>query len=169
MRAFVIAPGGARVTLMQVKALSHNPEEQQATVVLETQAGGLALGFLIPMNEANRLARVLGLSDCRCTPVYDLIRDLVMGLGASVSRTVLDAETEGICARLVFEREDLQLTLPCHPADAIALALLTGKPIYATAEALTRACPLTHPHAHEIEHSDLAQWLARVRPEDFTT
>lgn len=153
--------------LMRVKALSHNPEGQQATVVLETETGDLALGFLIPMNEANRLARLLGLTPCRCAPIYELVVELIDRLGASPSRAVLDAETEGICARLVFEREDLKFALPCHPADAIALALRTHVPIYATTVALAHACPMARCAGYAIDRTEIAQWLERVRPDDF--
>jgi len=155
------------VTLVQVKALSANDNARLATVVLETTPGNLALGFLIPMNEANRLARVLGLTRCRCAPVYDLIRDLAISLRASVTRAVLDAESEGICATLVLEHEGIEFALPCHPADAIALALLTNTPIYATADALAHACPLAQREGQEIDHLDVARWLDRVRPKDF--
>jgi bifunctional DNase/RNase len=159
--------GRVRVTLLQVKALSANDNARQATVVLGTTPGNLALGFLIPMNEANRLARVLGLTRCRCAPVYDLIRDLAISLCASVTRAVLDAEAEGICATLVLEREGIEFALPCHPADAIALALLTNTPIYATADALAHSCPLAQREGQEIAHLDVARWLEGVRPKDF--
>lgn len=155
------------MTQLQVKALSANDDARLATVVLETSPGNLALGFLIPMNEANRLARVLGLTGCRCAPVYDLIRDLARSLCASVTRAVLDAEAEGICATLILEHEGVEFALPCHPADAIAMALLTNTPIHATADALTHACPLAHGKGQEIDHVDVARWLDRVRPKDF--
>lgn len=155
------------MTLLRVKALRADDHARQATVVLETTPGHLALGFLIPMNEANRLARVLGLTRCRCAPVYDLIRGLAMSLSASVTRAVLDAEAEGICATLVLEHGGVEFALPCHPADAIALALLTSTPIYATANALAHACPLARREGQEIDHLDVAEWLERVRPKDF--
>ncbi len=83
--------------------------------------------------------------------MYDLIRDLARSLCASVTRAVLDAEAEGICATLVLEHEGVEFSLPCHPADAIALALLTSTPIYATADALAHACPLARRERQEID------------------
>jgi bifunctional DNase/RNase len=155
------------VTLLRVKALSGIDDARLATVVLETTPGNLALGFHIPMNEANRLARVLGLTRCRCAPVYDLIRGLARSLCASVTRAVLDAEAEGICATLVLEHHGLEISLPCHPADAIALALLTHTPIYATTDALAHACPLAEREGQETDHLSVARWLEQVRPKDF--
>jgi bifunctional DNase/RNase len=166
--------GGAPVTLVRIKALNHNPTTQMATVVLETEGCGLALGFLIPMNEANRLARVLGLVGCRCAPVYELILEIASHGGFSVSRTVLDGGAEGICASLVLGRDGTAIEVSCHPADAVALAVRTGAPIYATAGAMEHACRLGDAHAHDgqtttsyPEPEDVASWLGRLRPEDF--
>lgn len=172
------------MTLMRVIGLTQNPEAQQATLLLEDLAGRLGLAFFIPMNEANRLARVLGLARCACAPVYELMVDLATRLGASVARTVLDCETDGIYATLVLERgegppDDIaSIALRCHPADAVALALRTRSPIYATAGALAHACPLDPSHGHEIDPpaatapqdsapSVVARWLEGVRPDDF--
>ncbi|HET8578866.1 MAG TPA: hypothetical protein VFO18_17350 [Methylomirabilota bacterium] len=52
------------MTLMHVKALCPNDNAELATIVLETRASDFVLGFVIPLNEANRLARVLGLTCC---------------------------------------------------------------------------------------------------------
>ncbi len=154
------------MTLMRVKALSHNPDAQGAALVLETLTGRLALGLLLPLNEANRLARVLGLTPCRCAPIYQLVLDLVARLRVSVARAVLDCEAEGFFATLVLEQETVPFALRCHPADAIGLALRAQAPIYSTAEALAHACPV-EPHAHDADHRDVVQWLERVRPDDF--
>jgi hypothetical protein len=152
---------------MRVKALNPDQNGRLASVVLETAAGDLALGFLIPMNEANRLARVLGLTRCPCVPVFDLVLGMLARLRGALTRTVLDAESEGICATLVIEHEGSTLRLPSHPADAIALALRTTAPIYATRAALAHACALVDHSGGEPERSQIAQWLERVRPDDF--
>lgn len=153
--------------LMRVRALSSTPEAGFATLVLENLTGQLGLGFLIPMNEASRLARVLGLTGCRHVPVYELAFNLVARLEAPVTRILLDDESQGICATLVIERADAEIALRCHPADAIALALRSNAPIYATAAAMARACHLTGGERSEVHGIDLVRWLERVRPEDF--
>lgn len=43
---------------MRVKALTHHPDRQAATLVLDDPGGRVALGLVVPMNEANRPARV---------------------------------------------------------------------------------------------------------------
>ena len=156
------------MTLMQVKALGPTNNARLATLVLATPTGDRALGFLIPMNEANRLARVLGLTRCAGVPVYELVLGMLAQLRASLTRTVLDAEAEGICATLVMEHAGSALPLPSHPADAIALALRTNAPIYATRAALAHACPLATHSGSEPDGAQIARWLERVRPDDFS-
>jgi hypothetical protein len=161
---------------MRVTGLTQKPDAQDATLMLQDATGCLGLAFLIPMNEANRLARVLGYSTCRCAPVYELILELAGHGGLSVSRVVLDGDDQGICAAVVVERDGAPIELSCHPADAIALALRTDSPIYAAAGAMDHACRLGHAPTHEhaapaapedTEGADLARWLRDIRPEDF--
>jgi bifunctional DNase/RNase len=150
------------MTVMRVKALRQQPDGQQAVVVLEDVAARLGLAFFIPINEANRLARILGLTDCPCTPVYELVDDLVSPMGAR-TRAVLDGESDGIYATLALDRQGVPIVLRCHPADAIAVALRARVAIHATAAALAHACPLTV----EGRDGEIARWLRGVRPDDF--
>jgi hypothetical protein len=43
------------------------------------------------------------------------------------------------------------------------------RPIYATAEVLVHAEPLSPSASAQSEQSDVKQWLERVRPEDFSS
>ena len=139
-----------------------------AVLVVEALTGGGVLAFRIPPGEAARVARVLGLAGCRRVPIYELFRGLADPLGGRVSGAVLDARPGGFAARIRVARHETgeAVELSRHPADGIALALQAAAPIYATGEALLRRphCPTTH---HELERPDLADWLERVRPEDF--
>jgi bifunctional DNase/RNase len=116
----------------------------------------------LPGNEADRLARVLGLTGHRCVAVFDLVRTLLRELDARVSAIVLDADHEDVGAMLHLDRAGTELLVPCHPADGLALAELTGAPIHAT--------PATMQHARLVTaepREDVPAWLERVRPDDF--
>ena len=132
-------------------------------VVLETASDERYLGFRVPLDEANRLARVLGMSGCRCAPIFELLLDLATALDARVARAVLDACPRGIGATLVFRRAEGDLALACHPADAVAVAVLTRAPIHATPAALALSCPAPAGPAEDAT----AHWLRSVRPSDF--
>jgi hypothetical protein len=52
------------------------------------------------MNEANRLARCLGMTACPCTPIFELTEQLVGHLGAAVVRAYLEGDERGISGAL---------------------------------------------------------------------
>jgi bifunctional DNase/RNase len=149
--------------LMVVKAVRRSASGDEVMVVLQTASGDRYLGFLVPPNEASRLARVLGMGGCPCAPIFELLLGLAHAVGTPVRRAVLDGCPEGIGATLVFRRDGGDLTLPCHPADALALAVRARAPVYATAAALALSCPAPPGPVDEAT----ARWLDAVRPSDF--
>lgn len=151
--------------LMVVKTVRPTSTGEEVMVVLQTASGDRYLGFVVPLNEANRLARVLGMSGCRCAPVYELLLALATAVDINVERAVLDACSDGIGACLVFRHPGRELTFHCHPADAVALAVRSRAPVYATPAALALACP-AEAHPHDADDA-AARWLASVRPSDF--
>ncbi len=151
--------------LMVVKTVRPSSSGDEVMVVLQTASGDRYLGFVVPLNEANRLARVLGMSGCRCAPIYELLLALATAVDTHVERAVLDACPEGIGASLVFRRDGQELPFDCHPADAVALAVRSRVPVYATAAALALACP-AEPYAPQGDEAT-ARWLESVRPSDF--
>ncbi len=155
------------MTRLQIIALNADPGEREATVVLKATAGDLALGFLIPLNEANRLARVIGLGRCRCVPIYELIQEVLSQVGGSVSHAVLDGDDQGIYSTLVIDNGGSAYSLPSHPADAIALAVRANVPIYATRAALDKAHPLADGANGGAACPHVTEWLEQVKPEDF--
>jgi bifunctional DNase/RNase len=164
---------------MRVKTVTHTPGAPTAVIVLETLTEERALALAAPLDEASRLGRVLGLGPCRCAPIYDLVDALVAALGTSITRAVLDAREDGIGACLTL---GASLTVPCHPADALALAARGQAPVFASADALAFACP-AGPHDHPASAApapteiaaapspegerDLTAWLSGLRPSDF--
>jgi bifunctional DNase/RNase len=155
------------LTIMTVRGLTQRAHGRPDVVLLlETPEGDCCLGLCIPMNEANRLARVLGLTPCAGVPVYDLVAEVARRGAGIITRAIVDAEEGGLVVQLVFARGAESWAIPCHPADAIALALRAGAPVVATGRALLHACP-AEAHAHDLAEADAARWLARVRPEDF--
>jgi bifunctional DNase/RNase len=155
------------MTQMLICRLTHCPGHEKATVVLEDVDRRLEFAFVIPMHEAYRLARVLGLARCTCVPVLELIDGLLAHCNARVLRAVLDEDEVGVSATLYISENDGEAAFPCHPADALALAERTRAPIYATDEVLHHARPLGQPHSRGTSHSDGARYPARTRPEDF--
>ena len=157
------------MTRMSICRLTHCPGQDRATVVLENLDRRLQLAFLIPMNEAHRLARALGLGPCPCVPVLELIDGLLAHFKACVLRVVLDGDDVGVSSTLYVGGNDGEAAFPCHPADGLALAERARAPIYATEDVLRHTCPLGQPHSHGTGRLDVTRCLEQVRPEDFLT
>jgi bifunctional DNase/RNase len=152
---------------MLICRLTHCPGHGQATVVLEDVTRRSQLGFMIPINEAHRLARILGISPCPCVPVLALIDEILSHFKARVLRVVLDGDDVEVSGTLYLKGNDGEATMPCHPADGLALAQRAGAPIYATDEVLRHAGPLGQPHHHGIGLPHVMHGLERARPEEF--
>jgi bifunctional DNase/RNase len=80
---------------------------------------------------------------------------------------VLDGDDVEVCGTLYIKGNDGEATLPCHPADGLALAERAGAPIYATDEVLSHACPLGQSHHHRAGLPHVTHGPARTRPDDL--
>ena len=157
------------MTPMRVIEVSTCPHTGRPMVMLQVEGRDRWLAFYIPMNEANRLARCLGMTQCPCTPIFELTEQLIGHLRAGVLGAYLEGDERGISAGLVLERDGLEMAIPCHPADAMALAVRAGKPILAHDSALAhaRSAPVSNPGDAPGEPPAVQAWLDQVRPADF--
>jgi bifunctional DNase/RNase len=146
--------------VVEVRTCAHTGNPM---VMLQVEGRDCWLAFYLPINEANRLARCLGMTPCAWTPIFDLTEQLIGHLRASVVRAELEGDERGISAGLVLERDGVELTFPCHPGDALALAVRAHVPIVARDSALTHA----RSAGVRLASDDLQDWLAQIRPADF--
>lgn len=143
---------------------------QRAIVVLEDVEQRFRLTFSTDPHEAHRLAREMGRARCACNPVYDFIQSVLCTFQATISRVVLDdVEGKGIGALIYLRRADAELSLPCYPPDALALALRAKVPVYASAKVLAHAQALSASGTLPAGPADVSQWLEQLKPEDFLT
>ena len=159
--------GGSTMIQMLICRLTSCPGHDKATVVLEDVNRRLELAGLIPMHEAYRLARVLGLARCTCVPVLELIDGLLAHCNARVLHAVLDGDEARVSATLYVGENDGEAVFPCHPVDALALAERTRAPIYVTDEVLHHARPLGQTHGRGNGHPDSVHYPELTRLEDF--
>lgn len=157
------------MVLMRVRDVGDAPDGQRARVILEDVEQRLCLAFATDIHEARRLARVVGRARCRCNPVYEFIESVLGALQVTMTRVVLDDTGDRGIGALVDLKVGVggpALTLRCYPPDALALALRTDAPIYATRQALAHAVPFSACRAPAL-NDDLRKWLDRLTPEDF--
>ena len=132
-------------------------------VLLEDDSRSRWLSFYLPMNEANRLARVLGRAGCGHVPIFELLERVTRVGDLNVSRAEIHGDADGVRASLVLAQGSIDVALPCHPADAMAMAVRMGAPILAADTALAHACPADP----ALRAETLRRWLDGLRPEDF--
>jgi len=156
------------MVLMRIRELTCSADRQRAIVVLEDVEQRFRLAFSTDPHEAHRLAREMGRARCACNPVCDVVQGLLGAFQATISHVVLDdLGGKGIGALISLRRADRELSLPCYPPDALALALRAKVPIYASANMLAHAQQLSPPGVHSCGSAEISQWLERVKPEDF--
>jgi bifunctional DNase/RNase len=153
------------MVLMRIRELTTCERHGRILVVLDDAAGARRLTFYADAEDARRLARELAHGPRACHPVFDFIMALLRGWHAAPVRVVLeDVDGEGIGALVWIRQGEIESSIACYPPDALTIALRTGVPIYATPGALDHAAARP---PQEAEAREAADWLARVRPQDF--
>jgi bifunctional DNase/RNase len=151
------------MTVMQVRGIRLCPTHRTAVVRLDDSDQRVTMTFAADVQEAGRLARVIERGPRACHPAFDFVAALLGSFEAGLTRVVLDdVQGEGIAGLVYVGWGGAELPVPCYPPDAIAMALRTGVPIYATAAALEHAEPAPVPESGEV-----TAWLDGVRPGDF--
>ena len=104
---------------------------------------------------------------------HDLLRDMIAALGATVARITITELREGtFYAEVSLQAAGGSLVVSSRPSDAIALAVRTGSPIFASGAVLDEAGAVPEaeeePEAEEDEIIDeFRDFIDQVNPEDF--
>ena len=96
---------------------------------------------------------------------HDLLKDVVGALERTLERVDITELRDGVFfAQLRFDRGG---EVSARPSDAIALALRTGSPIFATGDVLEEA-GITVADEQEDEVEKFREFLDQITPEDFS-
>lgn len=152
------------------------PSNSPLLLLRETSGQGRVLPVVIDTPEAHAIHR--GIEGIRLARplTHDLLVQMLEELQATIARVVVTELRE----RTFFAEIELNLagknhTISARPSDAIALAVRTATPIYATEEVLTEAGQILEAHpADESSGNDpdelldeFKQFLDDVSPDDF--
>jgi hypothetical protein len=98
---------------------------------------------------------------------HDLMVTLLEELGATLLAVHLTELREGVFySELKIRTSAGEASLSARPSDAIALALRTGSPIFATEDLFAQA-GIEIPDAAEDEVEKFREFLEEINPEDF--
>lgn len=126
---------------MEVRHVVVDPTHGTPVVILT--GAGRALPIWIGAAEARAIARALQGERLSRPDTHDLIGNLLDGLDAEPERvTITEIRDNTFFAVITVRTGGRRITVDSRPSDAIAVALRTGTPIYATTEVLERGVRL---------------------------
>ncbi len=161
--------------MVEVKVAHLGVERDTNTpiVVLQEKEGDRLIPIYIGHAEANAIAMELADVKFERPLTHDLLQQVIIGLGAQLSRVLLTrVEKSTYYAELELRRDDHVVQIDARPSDSIALALRLKAPIFASEELLMAATDedrptLDGPSARPLDSDSLKQYLENLDPEDF--
>jgi bifunctional DNase/RNase len=141
-------------------------------VILKEKDGERVLPIWIGPAEASAIAMELAGVKFARPLTHDLVKQIVIGLGASLSRVLISAVKENTYyAELHLHREDHVVHVDARPSDSIAVALRLHAPIF-TQESLLELTTVdtVEPMDTDPDRMDpesLKAYLEKLDPEDF--
>ena len=152
---------------MVVKGLTLDPLTNMPIVILKDLEEKRVLPIWIGLFEANAIALELEKITTPRPMTHDLMRDLIVGLDAQVTKIVVnDLKNSTFYAVIHLSMNGNQVVVDSRPSDAIALALRSNAPIYVSAEVVNKARSIDVSQENE-EADQLKEWLENLKPEDF--
>ena len=139
----VFEDGSARAEPVRMEVRQVIVDPMRGTPVVLLAGGGRLLPIWIGEAEANSIARALAGERLSRPDTHDLIQKVLRGLKAELEQvTITELREHTFFAEVTLKRNRRRVRLDARPSDAIAVALRTGAPIYATPEVLEQGMPL---------------------------
>jgi bifunctional DNase/RNase len=151
---------------MKVGGLALDEKTRTPVLLLEEVGGDRVLPIWIGPPEASAIAMELAGKKFPRPLTHDLLKTVIMGLGAEVSRVAITGLVENTFFAKIFLRRDSHLVdIDARSSDAIALALRAGAPIF-VAEELMKAAE-GRSLSDEERARAVRRFMQGLDPEDF--
>ncbi len=141
-------------------------------VILQEKEGERVLPIWIGPSEASAIAMELAGVKFARPLTHDLVKQIVIGLGATLSRVFISQVKENTYfAELHLHRDDHVIHIDARPSDSIAVALRLKAPIF-TQDSLLELTTIDtvepmKPEGGELDADSLRSYLENLDPEDF--
>jgi len=162
---------------VSVRSLGIERNTNTPIVVLQEKDGDRMIPIYIGHAEANAIAMELAEVKFERPLTHDLMQQVIIGLGAELSRVVLTrVEKSTYYAELHLRRDDHIIQIDARPSDSIAIALRLKAPIFAAEDLLNISSSeetIIPDSSGETLDSDalksdaLKKYLEKLNPEDF--
>jgi bifunctional DNase/RNase len=130
------APNGNLVKLL-VHGVLRDPNTETQIVILKDEQNQETLPIWVGLAEGDSISHAMNEAQTPRPMTHDLIRSLTDHLGIKVTRVVVtDVQANTYYATIYMNAKGTERTVDSRPSDAIALALRTQSPIFATKQVL---------------------------------
>ncbi|MBI4501285.1 MAG: bifunctional nuclease family protein [Gemmatimonadetes bacterium] len=140
-------------------------------VILQEKEGERVLPIWIGPAEASAIAMELAGVKFARPLTHDLLKQLIVGLGAKLNRVLITQVKENTYyAELDVRREDHVIQIDARPSDSIAIALRLNAPIFTQEDLLELTSVDTGESAKDgtaLDADSLKTYLQNLDPEDF--
>jgi hypothetical protein len=152
---------------VKVAGLAIDERSKTPVVILQEIGGARVLPIWIGPTEAGAIAMEIAGKKFQRPLTHDLMKTLIEGLKATVTRVhITELRENTFYAKIFLARDSEILAIDARPSDSIALAIRTKSPIYVAPELLSEERP-PEPVSDEERARALQRHLRDMNPEDF--
>lgn len=154
---------------MKVRGLTLDPLTNMALVILRDLEGSRALPIWVGIPEANAIALEIEKVSTPRPMTHDLVKNILDGVDATVSRIVVNELKESTFYATIFLAvQGKEIRIDSRPSDAIAVALRVQAPIFVAQDVIDRAGSVEKSEQSASEDpEEVQEWLENIKPEDF--
>lgn len=152
---------------MKIRGLMMDPVTNMPIVVLKDVSGEGVLPIWVGIYEANAIALEIEKVTTPRPMTHDLIKNVLMGLEAQVSKVVVSELREDTFYAVIWmERDGHMISIDSRPSDALALALRVDCPIFVEDEVL-KSSKLAAAISDKASSEELRKWLENLNDDDL--
>jgi len=152
---------------VRIRGLMMDPSTKMPIVVLNDLAGEVVLPIWVGLFEANAIALEIEKATTPRPMTHDLLRNVIHGLNARVTRVVVGAlRQDTFHATIWMDQGGEVVAIDARPSDAIALALRWDCPIFVRAHVLQESRKNANEMAANVSAEDLKKWLEGLNEDD---
>lgn len=152
---------------MRVRGLMLDPTTNMPIIVLKDVHSDVVLPIWVGVFEANAIALEIEKVSPPRPMTHDLLKNVIVGLGATVERVVVtELRNDTFYAVVWATRGTEPIMIDARPSDAIALAMRTDAPIFVD-EKVLESSRLANGGAGRITGDDLRRWLEGLSDDDL--
>lgn len=151
---------------VRIRGLMLDPSNRSPIVVLNDLSGEVVLPIWVGLFEANAIALEIEKSTTPRPMTHDLLRNVISGLNARVTRVVVGAlRGDTFYATIWLDQSGEVVAIDSRPSDAIALALRSDCPIFISREVYDHARQAGN--GNSVSAEDLRRWLENLGDDEM--